>query len=169
MNHLLTDLRDLACLDTGEARRTPCDLQAVLEQVLTFLRENVRAASATVTAGDLPRVVADEGRLAQVLQNLLSNALKFRGSSSPEIHVDARREADAWIVSVSDNGVGLSAEEAERVFEPFVRLVPRGPIEGTGMGLAICRTAVESMGGRIWVESLPAGGARFSFSLPASA
>ena len=112
----------------------------------------------------MPTVLADETQLAQVFQNLISNAIKFRGTEPPRIHVGARPENGKWLFSVSDNGIGIDGKFFERVFVIFQRLHTREQYDGTGMGLAICKKIVERHGGRIWVESKPGGGSVFHFT-----
>jgi signal transduction histidine kinase len=106
--------------------------------------------------------------LAQVFQNLIANAIKFRrADEAPQVHVSATREGDLWRFSVADNGIGIPADQRERIFQIFHRLHTREEYPGTGIGLALCRRIVERHGGRIWVESEPGEGATFYFTLPA--
>ena len=106
--------------------------------------------------------------MAQLFQNLLGNALKFRGKAPPKIHVDARREGDCRQFSVRDNGIGIAPQFQDRIFDVFRRLHTRQQYRGTGIGLAICKKIVDRHGGRIWVrESEPGKGATFHFTLPA--
>jgi chemotaxis family two-component system sensor kinase Cph1 len=116
----------------------------------------------------MPMVVADAGQLTQLLTNLIGNALKFRGEVAPRVHVNAARSGRMCTISVQDNGIGISPEYFERIFVIFQRLHSREEYAGTGVGLAICKKIVERHGGRIWVESAPGQGARFSFTLPAA-
>ncbi|MEP7153663.1 MAG: ATP-binding protein, partial [Nitrospira sp.] len=113
----------------------------------------------------LPTVMGDEKQLAQLFQNLLSNAVKFRGQEPPRIHLSAKRTDVEWLFSVRDNGIGLDAQYADRIFVIFQRLHNRQEYPGTGIGLAICKKIVERHGGRIWVESEPGKGATFYFTI----
>ena len=101
----------------------------------------------------------------QILQNLISNSIKYRSEEPPKIHVSAERDGAGWLFAVRDNGIGIDAEDSERVFGMFKRL-HGSEIPGTGMGLALCKKVVERQGGRIWVESEPGRGATFKFTIP---
>jgi signal transduction histidine kinase len=114
--------------------------------------------------GDLPEVRADPRQLRRVVQNLVGNALKFRGEDPPRVEIGAERGREEWVVSVSDNGIGIDRENARRIFAMFSRVERR--VEGSGIGLAVCRRVVEAHGGRIWVEPVEGGGSAFSFTLP---
>src|SRR4029450_12818335 len=107
----------------------------------------------------LPTIPAIAGQLRQLFENLLSNALKFRGPEPPRIHLSAQRQGREWLFSVRDNGIGLDPTQAGRIFQMFQRLHTRTEYPGTGVGLAICKKIVERHGGRIWVESAPGKGA----------
>jgi light-regulated signal transduction histidine kinase (bacteriophytochrome) len=139
----------------------------VLDQVLHVLGPAIAKAQATVTAGPLPRVLADEGQLHQLLQNLIGNAIKFRAEVAPVVSVNARLENDHWVFSVRDNGIGIELRYADRIFQMFQRLHERGRYEGSGIGLAIAKRIVERHGGSIWLESQPGAGTTFHFTLPA--
>jgi light-regulated signal transduction histidine kinase (bacteriophytochrome) len=106
-------------------------------------------------------------QLRQVFHNLIWNAIKFRSVEAPAIHVSATRQGKEWIFSVSDNGIGISAEHRETVFAIFQRLHTREEYAGNGIGLAICKKVIERHGGRIWAESPPEGGTIFKFTLRA--
>ena len=113
----------------------------------------------------MPIVWADRMQLAQVFQNLLSNALKFHDERPPRVHVSAARDGDAWWFSVRDEGIGFDPQLAEHIFTIFQRFSP-DEFPGTGIGLAICRKIVKRHGGRIWAESAPGEGSVFHFTLP---
>ena len=146
------------------------DSAAVLAKVLESMWGTIQETGATVTAAELPMVVIHENRLAQLFQNLIGNAIKYRSKEVPCVQVGAD-ERDGWCVfSVVDNGIGIEAQYAERIFGLFKRLHGRDQYPGSGIGLAICQRVVEQYGGRIWLEqSRPGGGSTFCFSLPSRA
>ena len=109
--------------------------------------------------------MGDEKQLAQLFQNLLSNALKFGGAQPPQIHISAKQADGDWVFSVRDHGIGIDPQYAERIFVIFQRLHTREEYPGTGIGLAICKKIVERHGGRIWVESERGKGATFYFTM----
>ena len=167
MQALINDLLAFSRVGTrGEApERT--DTAAIVDRVLLNLGPAIEEGGAAVTRDELPVVYADPGQLNQVFQNLIANALKFRQPDEPpRVHVSARRDAGEWIFSVSDNGIGISPEFADRIFVLFQRLHSRSEYPGTGIGLAICKKVVERHGGRIWVESEPGRGTTFLFTIP---
>jgi light-regulated signal transduction histidine kinase (bacteriophytochrome) len=168
MQQLIEDLLAFSRVGTRGAPLVPTDMQAVFEGTVASLHAALEESNATVTADSLPMVVADAGQLAQLLTNLIGNALKFRGAVPPRAHVGAARSGRMWAISVQDNGIGIAPEYFERIFVIFQRLHSREEYAGTGVGLAICKKIVERHGGRIWVESAPGQGARFSFTLPAA-
>ena len=141
------------------------DSGAVLAKALLNLQTAIEESGAIVTSDRLPTVVAEEVMLAQLFQNLISNSIKFRGGETPKIHVSAERDADGWVFSVRDNGIGIEPQDAGRVFGMFKRL-HGSEIPGTGIGLALCKKIVERKGGRIWVESEAGRGATFKFTIP---
>jgi two-component system, chemotaxis family, sensor kinase Cph1 len=121
-----------------------------------------------VTHDLLPTVVADDTQLTQLFQNLISNAIKFRGDQPPRVHLSAARNENEWVFAVRDNGIGVDPEYADRIFVIFQRLHTSADYPGTGIGLALCKKIVERHGGRIWVDSHPGQGATFYFTLPFS-
>ena len=137
-----------------------------MRHALEGLHESIHEAGAEVTHGELPTLRADRLQLAQLFQNLVGNALKFRSDAPPKIHVDATRDGDFWRFAVRDNGIGIDPQFQERIFGVFRRLHTERQYPGTGIGLAICRRIVERHGGRIWVESELGQGATFCFTLP---
>ena len=147
---------------------TRVDLNEVLAEVRQDLAHAITSNGAIVTGGALPLVQGRKKDLLRLFQNLLMNAIKYRGDAIPIIHVSAEVAGTTCTVEVRDNGVGIPSEHQESVFLPFKRL--HGPaMPGVGIGLAICRKAVESMGGNIWVTSSPGGGATFCFTIAAAA
>ena len=140
------------------------DCNALLEVTLTNLSAFIEERGAHVSADELPTVAGDSVQLGQVLQNLISNAIKF-ADTSPRIHVGVREEGGEYVFFVRDNGVGIPSDGREHLFEAFHRLHPGRDSPGTGIGLAICKKIVERNGGRIWAESLPGQGSTFYFTL----
>ncbi len=139
---------------------------AVMAEVLQTLAPAIQESGARVTHDALPVVWADRTQLAQVFQNLVGNAIKFRGKEPPVVSVKAEKTTHRWRFSVSDNGIGIAPEFAENIFVVFQRLHARTEYPGNGIGLAICKKIVERNGGKIWVESQPGSGSSFKFTLP---
>ena len=166
MQALIRDLLAYSRVGTRRGAMAPTDLGATLQTVLADLGANVEESAAEITHGPLPTVRADASQMAQLFQNLISNALKFRGKAPLKIHVEAVRRDDGWLFSVRDNGIGIAPEACDRIFQIFERLHSRDQYAGTGIGLAICKRIVDRHGGRIWVESQPDAGATFYFTLP---
>ena len=152
----------------AERTEQVADAQEVFDRVVESLQGQIGETGATVIGGALPLLRVDPSQLRQLLQNLVGNALKFRGSAPPRVEVTAERRGASWLLCVSDNGIGIPPEAAERVFEVFHRLHARERYDGTGIGLAICKKIVERAGGEIRVESEPGLGATFLFTLPAA-
>ena len=149
---------------TREFKSVQCD--AALGKALVNLRGSIEAKAATVTSDPLPALRGDEVQLVQLFQNLIGNALKFKGEGAPRIHVSAAERQDAWEIAVRDNGIGIDPQYFERIFMVFQRLHSKGEYPGTGIGLAICKKVVDRHGGRIRVESKPGEGSTFYFTLP---
>jgi PAS domain S-box-containing protein len=170
MSMLIKGLLDYSRVDTDGASFQTTDCQAALEHVLANLQASIEESGATVTHDPLPSVTADATQLTRVFQNLIANAIKFRGDRPPEIHVGAEQQDDhsAWLFSVQDNGIGIKPQYAERIFLIFQRLHTRDEYPGAGIGLAMCKRIVERHGGRIWVESEPGQSSTFYFTLPAN-
>lgn len=137
----------------------------VLDQVLASLDALIREQGATIERGPMPVVMADESQLGQLLQNLVANAIKFRGEQPPLVRISAVRSGAEWQLSVGDNGIGIDMQHAPRIFQMFQRLHARGRYPGSGIGLAIAKRIVERHGGRIWLESEPGRGSTFHFTL----
>jgi PAS domain S-box-containing protein len=169
MEKLINDLLEYARVGTRRKRLVPVDSEVVFDRAASVLARAAAESGSEVTRGRLPVVLADESQLGQLFQNLLANAIKFRGRVPPRVHVEAAREGAWWRFVVRDNGIGIADDCRERIFGVFERLHPASEYPGTGIGLAICKRIVERHGGRIWVESEPGRGSAFSFTLPACA
>jgi signal transduction histidine kinase len=169
MQGLINDLLAYSRVGSQSRPLQQVSTEEALEKALQNLGEAVRESRATVTHGPLPRLRGDLTQLTQLFQNLVGNALKFRGPAPPQVHVGARRDAEGkgWVFSVQDNGIGIDPRYLERIFVIFQRLHTKQEHPGSGIGLAICRRIVERHGGRLWAESEPGKGSVFHFTLPA--
>ncbi len=141
------------------------ELSRVMARARADLRSAIAESKAELTSDELPMVQGNEIQLTQVLMNIIGNAIKYRGSAPPKVHVSAAREEPGWRISVRDNGIGIDPQYFEKIFVMFQRLHTREAYEGTGVGLALCKRIVERHGGRIWVESQPGAGCTFHFTL----
>jgi light-regulated signal transduction histidine kinase (bacteriophytochrome) len=166
MQALISDLLAYSRVQTRQRAFQPTDCSAVMETVIASLKTDVEEAGGRVTWDPLPEVDGDASQLSQLFSNLVANAIKFRGSNPPIVHVAAQRQDDEWLFSVSDNGIGIEMQFAERIFLMFQRLHSMTEYPGTGMGLAICKKIVERHGGRIWIKSAPGEGSTFHFTFP---
>jgi PAS domain S-box-containing protein len=170
MKRLIEDLLLYSRAGKGAPPVVEFDANGSLGEALHNLRAAIEESGAEVTAGPLPRLAAVESQLVQLLQNLIGNAIKYRGDRVPRIHVSAAQSGQddhrEWVFSVADNGIGIDPRYFDRIFQIFQRLHGRGEYEGTGIGLAICKRILQQQGGRIWLESEPGVGSVFHFSLP---
>ncbi len=168
MQQVIQDLLAYSRVQTKAHEFGLIDANSALEQALSNLQVAIRDRRALVTVENrLPEIFADGIQITQVFQNLIVNALKFQGpGATPEVRVSARREGDAWLFSVADNGIGIDARHLDRIFMLFQRLHAKGEYDGTGIGLAICKRIVERHGGSIAVQSTPGVGSTFTFSIP---
>jgi PAS domain S-box-containing protein len=166
MQALINDLLTYSRAGRRHDDRQSVDMAALLERVLKSLEVGIAESGATITHDPLPTIQGDPVGLGQLLQNLIGNALKFRGDDPPRIHISASREDRAWRFAVRDNGIGIEPEYQERIFTLFQRLHGRDEYEGTGIGLAICKKIAERHGGALWVESNPDQGTTFLFTIP---
>jgi signal transduction histidine kinase len=165
MQKLIDDLLAYSRLSTQVRPFAPCDCNAVLGATLASLQMAIKESGAVITNQALPMILADATQLGIVLQNLVGNAIKFHGPAPPRIHIDARKDGEEWVFSVTDNGVGIDPQYSDQVFVMFKRLNGRD-FSGNGIGLAVCKSIVERHGGRIWFESRPHQGTTFHFSYP---
>jgi PAS domain S-box-containing protein len=168
MQALIADLLSYSRSGQAALRAQRVDTGELVHETLSSLDAAVRDAGAEIDVGKLPVVEADRAALAQLFGNLLSNALKFTdGRRPPRVDVSAARDEGSWRFTVADNGLGIDAKHADRVFGMFERLHGEDQYGGTGIGLAICKRIVERHGGRIWCEPVQTGGTAFHFTLPA--
>jgi signal transduction histidine kinase len=165
MQSLIHDLLAFSRVGRSDAALRRVDCNEVMGQVVLNLGAAIQESGAVVTHGALPVVCADRSQLAQVFQNLIGNAIKFRGKAAPAISVTAERVEDQWLFSVSDNGIGIAPEHGENIFVVFQRLHARTEYAGNGIGLAICKKIVQHYGGRIWVEAGTEQGSVFKFTI----
>ncbi|HJW23899.1 MAG TPA: ATP-binding protein [Rhodocyclaceae bacterium] len=162
-------IRELLAYSRLEAQARPfeaTDLGEVCDQVIASLAAPIGEAGAEVGRGDLPTLPVDRTEMAQLLQNLIENGIKYNRSTPPRVTVGGEHREGEWVFSVADNGIGIDPKHHERIFEIFRRLHTYTDVPGTGIGLAICQRIVERHGGRIWVESEPGRGSVFYFTLP---
>ena len=165
LSDLVNELLEFARVGSEDQEFVTVEMEAVFYQVSALLRPSIRATQTRLTHDPLPQVRGNEVQLRQLLQNLIGNAIKYRGTAPPEIHVSARDATRHWEFSVRDNGLGIPQDWHNEIFEAFVRLHNPSEIPGTGIGLAFCKRIVEHHGGRIWVESTPGQGSTFLFTL----
>jgi signal transduction histidine kinase len=168
MQDLINDLLAFSRVGRIEQPHGDVDCGALVARVRHDLATSIEETGATIDAGPLPTVRGDAGLLRIVFQNLIGNAIKFRGEAAPVIRISAERENGFWRFRCEDNGIGIDAEYADRIFVIFQRLHSRSSYEGTGIGLAMCRKIVEYHGGRMWLDTETAHqGSAFCFTLPA--
>ena len=169
MKQLIRDFLAVSRISTQALSREPADAAEIVANSLQNLNAAIEESGATVRLDPLPSIPADPGLLAQVFQNLVGNAIKFRGDRAPEIRISAMERGADWVFSVSDNGIGIESRHAERILSIFRRLHESTEYSGSGIGLAVCKKIVERHGGRIWFESEFGTGSVFRFSIPAKA
>jgi light-regulated signal transduction histidine kinase (bacteriophytochrome) len=167
MQALIAGLLEYSRVGRQDEPVAPVDAEAALEQALSNLRSTLDESRAVVTREPLPRVIGNAGQITRVLQNLVSNAVKFRRPEEPpRVHVAVKLRTGDALFTVSDNGIGIEPQYTDRVFVIFQRLNTRAEYPGTGIGLSVCKKVIERHGGRIWFDSQPGAGTTFSFTLP---
>ena len=167
MQTLIYDLLSLSRISSDDDRYRMSDMNEIVKRALESLKVSIRESGAEVRVGTLPSLPVDPSQMAQLFQNLIGNAIKYRQSSvKPVISITAKRGRNAYTFGVTDNGIGIDKQHFERIFVVFQRLHTRSEYGGTGIGLAICSRIIERHGGRIWVESELGKGSTFKFSVP---
>ncbi len=165
MQMLINDLLAYSRVSSRFEEFQLVDLEKVFNESLQNLKVSIDDNDARITSDSLPTIVADQSQIIQLFQNLVGNAIKFRGDESPEIHISAEEGEDEWIFRVIDNGIGIDSQHNDRIFRVFQRLHERDSYPGTGIGLSICEKIVERHGGDIWVDSKLGNGSTFSFTI----
>ncbi len=169
MQGLIDSLREFTDITSGVVTVNVVDLAVLLDEVITGLESDIAANPGTVIEYDnLPSVVCNEQLVGQVLQNLISNALKYRSGQPPHIRIEADERANEWEIRVSDNGIGIDPRHQERVFQIFKRLDPSEQVEGKGIGLAVVKKIVERHDGHVFFTPNEAGGTTFTFTISKS-
>jgi PAS domain S-box-containing protein len=165
MQNLVDDLLEFSRVGRNNERFESLDLATIVDQAMTNLAISINETNALVDVSDMPTVQGSSSRLIQVFQNLIGNAIKFRGNKEPSIRIIANRDGDFWRLTVSDDGIGIDPKHFEKLFVVFQRLHTKEEYAGTGIGLALSKRIIELHGGRIWVESEPGKGTSFHFLL----
>ena len=167
MRAMVEGLLAYSRIDPADTQLVSVELNGVVGKATDDLAHLVAKSGAEIEVGDLPRVRGDPDQLRQVFQNLLRNAIQYSGDDEPRVTISAARQNGRWVISVSDEGIGIHPDEQDRIFEVFERLHSRHRGSGSGIGLALCERIIERHEGNIWVESAPGEGSTFSFDLPA--
>jgi len=165
MQNLINDLLAFAKVGKQAEEHVVVEADRLLDDALANLEVAISLSGAEIVRGELPEVRGEQTLLTMVFQNLVGNALKFRGDGKAQVRIDAERDGEAWVFSVADNGIGIDAEYAERIFTIFQRLHSRSAYPGTGIGLAMARKIVDYHGGKIWLDTASEG-TIFRFTLP---
>jgi light-regulated signal transduction histidine kinase (bacteriophytochrome) len=166
MSKLINDLLTYSRVGRYGKQFELTDIERALDDALANLQVTVQESRVVVTRDPLPTLMADATQLTQVFQNLIGNAIKFRGERPLHVHIGAQEDGNAWRFEVHDNGIGIEPQYFERIFGIFQRLHSRRDYPGTGVGLSLCKKIVERHGGKIWVESQIGQGTSFYFTLP---
>jgi len=166
MQKLITDLLAYSRAGRGTTDMVEVNCDHLVRRLVAGMAPTIESADGHVTFDGLPSIMAHETSLIQLFQNLIGNALKFRGEQPPRIHLSASQAGREWVFSVHDNGIGIEPQYNQRIFMIFQRLHARDKYPGTGIGLSICKKIVETLGGRIWVESESGQGSTFYFTVP---
>jgi len=167
LQRLINDLLTYSRLGRTGKTMSELDCNSILGRVLSSMKTATEESGAIVTNDPLPTLTGNESNFIQLFQNLIGNAVKFRGVEPPRVHIGAKKNGGDWLFSVKDNGIGIEPQYKDRIFLIFQRLHARSEYPGTGIGLSICKKIVETHGGRIWLESESGKGSTFNFTIPA--
>jgi len=166
MKDLIQGLLSYSRAGTQAIKLEQVDCKVILQHTLLNLQQTILDTNASVTYDPLPTLIMDNNQGIQLFQNLIGNGIKFRGEAPPQVHISAQQREKEWLFSVKDNGIGMEAKDAEKVFAIFQRLHGQSKYPGSGIGLSICKKIVERHGGTIWSESELGKGTTFFFTLP---
>lgn len=166
MKQLIEDLLEYSKVTSDTKKLGNVDLEKVVDIVISNLSISITENNVNITRESLPTIFADENQMLQVFQNLISNAIKFKGENSSKIHISAKKEEGKWIFAIKDNGIGIKPDYVDQIFEVFKRLHTKEEHPGTGIGLSIVQKIINHHGGQIWVESGPGHGSTFYFTIP---
>jgi light-regulated signal transduction histidine kinase (bacteriophytochrome) len=166
--HLQTLVQDLLAYSRVDSQASPfgfISMSEVFDRVVALIETSITESQAEISHDILPDIMGDHSQLVQLMQNLICNAILYRGKEPPRVHISATPNGSEWLFAVRDNGIGIDARHQQRIFEIFQRLHDQQEYPGTGIGLAVCRRIVHRHGGKIWVESEPDKGSTFYFSI----
>lgn len=167
MRQIILDLLDFSRVGRGDVENELVNLNEVINEILILFRKNIEDTKTLFVISDLPSINVSKASIRQLLQNLVSNAMKYQSpENSPLVEIGFTEQPDYWEFWVKDNGIGISSDYFEKIFIIFQRLHTKDQYSGTGMGLAICRKIVENIGGKLWVESAEGEGSVFYFTIP---
>ena len=166
MKELIDDLLEFSRLNTDVREFELVIMEIALEDVLRNLKPTIKENKAQISHDYLPNIIGDHVQIIQLLQNLIGNAIKFKGNTPPEIHISAQDQGNQWLFSVNDKGIGIDKNHQKQIFSIFKRLHTREEYPGTGIGLSISKRIVEGHGGQIWIESELGRGSTFYFTIP---
>ncbi|UTB32577.1 MAG: ATP-binding protein [Methanobacterium sp. ERen5] len=163
---MINDLLEYSRVSSAKRQFQRVSIESVIQETLTNLKIPIEESNAIVTHDPLPHVYGDKNLLVQLFQNLISNSIKYKGTGTPQIHINAVKETENYVFSVKDNGIGISTKNLDSIFTIFHRLHSNDEFDGTGIGLSIVKKIVHEHGGEIWVESEPDVGTEFFFTIP---
>jgi light-regulated signal transduction histidine kinase (bacteriophytochrome) len=166
MKRLINDLLQFSRVTSTAIALKPVDTNEIMQELNELFKAKIQACNGNLVFENMPIVNADKTQMTQLLQNLISNALKYKGDRNPMIKISAKENEKDWVFLIEDNGIGIDPKFFEKIFVIFQRLHNKDEYSGTGIGLAICKKIVERFNGKIWVESEPAKGSKFYFSIP---